>query len=217
MEGNSIDKKCLEPGYFIDSDHPGIIAFAAKYTQNSSGATAKAVSLYYAVRDLIPYTFYGIKLERKRFKASYVLNLEAAFCIQKAVLMAAVARAADIPSRLGFADVRNHLATEKLLRQMRTNVFAFHGYTELFLNGKWVKATPAFNLSLCEKFGVKPLEFDGLHDSVFHPFDEAGSKHMEYLRDYGVFEDLPYELMAQSFCEAFPHLFGKNGAGWPEG
>ena len=29
---------------------------------------------------------------------------------------------------------------------MGTDLFVYHGYAELFLDGKWVKATPAFNV-----------------------------------------------------------------------
>ena len=65
---------------------------------------------------------------------------------------------------------------------MGTDLFVYHGYTDLCLDGKWVKATPAFNLALCTRFRVKPLEFDGRDDSIFHPFDEDDRRHMEYLR-----------------------------------
>jgi hypothetical protein len=112
-----------------------------------------------------------------------------------------------IPSRLGYADVRNHLATERLKAMMRTDVFAFHGYTLLFLEGKWVKATPAFNRTLCDKFGVRTLDFDGRTDSVFHPFDREGRRHMEYLRDRGTYDDFPFDELLRVKREVYPHVF----------
>ncbi|MGH7821268.1 MAG: hypothetical protein ACREQ9_16005, partial [Candidatus Binatia bacterium] len=121
--------------------------------------------------------------------------------------LAAAARAVGVPSRLGFADVRNHLTTPKLREMMGSDLFVFHGYTELYLEGRWVKATPAFNLALCQRFGVLPLEFDGRTDSIFHAFDAENRRHMEYLRDHGSFAEFPFERMAASFLEAYPVLF----------
>ncbi len=109
--------------------------------------------------------------------------------------------------------MRNHLATEKVLTMLRTDLFVFHGYVEVFLQDKWIKATPAFDRTLCEKFGVKALDFDGEHDSIFQAFDKEGGKYMEYINDYGCFADLPHGLMTSVFCEAYPHIFNKNNSG----
>lgn len=125
----------------------------------------------------------------------------------KALLLAACARHCGIPARIGLADVRNHLSSPRLLQLLRTDVFAMHGYTELYLDGRWVKATPAFNAALCRAFNVAPLDFDGRQDSVFHPFNSAGSRYMEYLRDHGQFSDLPLELFLGHLQGCYPHLF----------
>jgi len=194
-----------------------VIEFSQSLTGGMGSDIEKGVKLYYAVRDLVRYNPYGIIFDPERFTAHWTLEKKTAFCIPKAILLAAAARAAGIPSRLGFADVRNHLATERLLELMKTDEFIFHGYTELYLEGKWVKATPAFNLALCQKFGVKPLEFNGRRDSVFHPFDVAGNRHMEYIRDHGPFADLPFNMMVRAFQKGYPHFFKENGPGWPMG
>jgi transglutaminase-like putative cysteine protease len=136
-----------------------------------------------------------------------VIGSEGSFCIPKAVLFATVARTIGVPSRLVFADVKNHLATTKVLEKLKTDLFVFHGYTELFINDKWVKATPAFNKELCKKFNVKPLDFDGENDSIFQEYTESGDKHMDYLVNHGSFTDLPFELMIMSFKKTYPHLY----------
>ncbi len=212
----NLDPIYLQPTSFIDSDSPAVIDFAQTTIADAQTEIEKAVKLYYAVRDLVRYSPYGIELEPEAFRGSLMLERKIGFCIQKAVLLAATGRAVGIPSRLGFGDVRNHLATERLLKLMQTDEFVFHGYTEFYLEGKWVKATPAFNLALCERFKVKPLEFDGKTDSIFHPFDEVGNQHMEYIRDHGQFADLPFDLMVQGFHRCYPHLYVEGGAGWPK-
>ena len=206
----------LQPTQFIDSDSPAVAEFARSTIGDASTDIEKAVKLYYAVRDLVRYDPYAVVPDPNAFRASSVLAAKVGFCIQKAILLAAVARAVGIPSRLGFADVRNHLLTAQLRKLMSTDVFAFHGYTELYLDGKWVKATPAFNRSLCERFKVQPLEFDGKSDSIFHPFDTEGRKHMEYLRHHGHFADFPFERMVRAFKEHYPHFF-REGTDWPRG
>lgn len=197
----------LQPTEFIDSDSPRVIQFVERVVKGESTAISRAIRLFYAVRDEIYYDPYRIDLSREGLKASSVLEKKYGFCISKAILLAAASRVVHIPSRLGFADVKNHLTTGRLRRLMKSDIFAYHGYTELFLGGKWVKATPAFNLSLCEKFDVKPLEFDGQNDSIFHEYDRKGNRHMEYIRDHGQFADLPYEQVLRAFKRHYPVLF----------
>ena len=196
----------LRPTACVESDAPAVQAFAARVTAGTTTVTERAVRLFYAVRDEIRYDPYGIVLTRDGLRATAVLERGAGFCIAKAVVLAAGARACGIPARLGFADVRNHLTTEHLRSQMGTDVFAFHGFTELHLDGRWVKATPTFNQSLCDRLGVKPLEFDGHTDSLLHPFDTTGQRHMEYLRDRGTHIDVPIDEMCAVFAEHYPGL-----------
>lgn len=203
----------LKPTYFMDFDHPEVIRFAEDTCTGIKGKTEKAIRLYYAVRDGIRYNPYDVGNSGIAFKASSVLKKKSGYCVVKAVLLAAVARYHGIPARLGFADVRNHLTTKRLQEAMEgSDLFVYHGYTEMLLNDKWVKATPAFNLSLCTHFNVKPLEFNGLEDSIFHEFDTKGNKHMEYVADHGHFEDLPLERIFDAFEKAYPALFKENMA-----
>jgi transglutaminase-like putative cysteine protease len=173
----------------------------------------RAIALYYRVRDEIRYDPYSMEDKPEALQASSVLKKKAGFCIPKAVLLAAVLRAQKIPARLGFADVKNHLATQRLRALMDTDLFVYHGYVEVFLNDKWVKATPAFNLTLCRHFNVKPLEFDGIHDSIFHEFDTRGNRHMEYVNNHGTFADLPFDTIYQAFRQCYPKIFALNTSG----
>lgn len=202
-EGSVEDPSWLAAGRFVDSDHPSVVAFAEETVRGCGDPREAAVALYYRVRDAFRYDPYGIDRSEAGFRASWVLAHGRGFCVSKAALLAAAARAVGIPARLGFADVRNHLTSAKLAETMGTDVFAWHGYTELALEGRWVKATPAFNRSLCEKTGVLPLEFDGREDSVFHPFTADGARHMEYLADHGTFADVPREEMLAAWAEHY--------------
>jgi len=199
-------KPYLQPGRYVDSDHPAIREFSEK---NSSGNSQRerAVSLYYAVRDAVRYNPFLDFSRPEAYQASAVLQAGEGFCVGKAALLAACARAAGIPARVGFADVKNHLTTPRLAETMGSDLFVYHGYTELLLEGRWVKATPAFNLALCQRFRVKPLEFDGREDSIFHPFDADNRRHMEYLRDRGTHADVPVEEIQRAFREAYPKFY----------
>jgi len=211
LEKPSVDPTYLRPTWFLDWDHPDVVEFAHRTTEEANGDADRAVRLFYAVRDRIRYDPYTADLEPGTFKASLIAGRDATFCVPKAILLAAAARAVGIPSRLGFADVRNHLATARLLRLLRTDLFVYHGYTEFFLDGRWVKATPTFNLSLCERFGVEPLEFNGRDDAMLHPFDRDGKRHMEYVFDRGSYADLSLDEMIPALREAYPHLFDEHG------
>ncbi|MDA1100537.1 MAG: transglutaminase family protein [Proteobacteria bacterium] len=198
----------LQPATFVDSDNAAVIAFAHRAGGGNGSDLEKTVRLYYAVRDEFRYDPYGVEMTEIGMKGSTVLERGDGFCITKGALMAAACRALGIPARLGFADVRNHLASKRMVELMQTDLFVYHGYVEIYLEGKWVKATPAFNLSLCEKFGTLPLEFDGRNDSVFHPFDAAGNRHMEYITDHGTFADVPFDEIRTSFMKHYPAMYG---------
>lgn len=200
----------LASGEYIDSAHPVVAAFAGEHAQGANDLE-RGVSLYYAVRDLIRYNPFLDFTVPSAFRASDCIATGEGFCVGKASLLAAAARAAGIPARVGFADVRNHLATPRLLEFIGRDEFIYHGFAELLLEGNWVKATPAFNLALCEKFRVKPLEFDGRNDSIFHPFDADDRRHMEYLRDRGSFADVPVDEIRAAFREYYPRLYALRG------
>ncbi len=197
---------CLEPAEYVDSGAPNIVAFARKVCEGATDDIARAVRLYYAIRDGIVYTPYVDFKSPETFRASACLARGSGFCVAKAALLAAAARASGIPARVGFADVRNHLTTPRLRQLMGTDLFYYHGYTELYLDGKWVKATPAFDRGLCDKFGVRPLEFDGREDSLFHPHDVRGRRHMEYVRDRGPAVDVPVADILETFNRCYPQL-----------
>jgi transglutaminase-like putative cysteine protease len=201
----------LNPGNFVDSDHPAVRDFAAEHARGADHRE-KAVSLYYAVRDRIRYNPFQNFTADDAYRASSCLERNVGWCVSKAALLAAGARASGIPARVGFADVKNHLTTPELTAKMGTDLFVYHGYTELCLDGTWVKATPAFNLGLCQRFRVKPLEFDGRADSIFHPFDEDDRRHMEYVRWRGEFADVPADEIRRVFRETYPELFNLGPA-----
>lgn len=202
----------LRPTTFIDSDSPTVAAFAKQSIGDAKSGVDKAVRLFYAVRDEIRYDPYNISLTHEWLRASSTLKRGFGYCVAKAVVLSAAARNAGIPARLGFADVVNHLATERLRRMMQTDIFAWHGFSELFLEGRWVKATPTFNISLCRRFGVKPLEFDGRHDALFHEYDSRGNRHMEYVHQHGSFADLPYDTILENFRKYYPAYFREDGS-----
>lgn len=194
----------LRPTPTIDYKHSLVADFIEANRDPETSIRDQAISLYYAVRDRIRYDPYTDSEKPSDFSASVTLQRRRGWCVPKAILYAACCRAIGIPARLGYADVRNHLSTENLRRQMQTDIFYWHGYTDVFLNRKWIKATPVFNIELCQRFRLKPLEFDGLEDSIYHPFDMDGRQHMEYLNFRGVFADLPFKQMQADFARLYP-------------
>ncbi len=198
---------------FMDFDHESVQTFANEHAGNSSNQTDQAIRLYYAVRDGIRYNPYKFDLSLDGLKASTTLAVGEGWCVPKAALLAACCRALGIPARLGYADVRNHLSTARMREAMKTDIFHWHGYTALYLKDKWIKSTPAFNIELCERFHFKPLDFDGQNDSIYHPFDLEGNRHMEYVSFRGEFDDVPLQIMQESFNEVYKGtLFSEDDA-----
>ncbi|MFN0300584.1 MAG: transglutaminase-like domain-containing protein [Burkholderiales bacterium] len=205
----------LEPTPFFDFDQAGVREFAERATRGETTAIGKAVKLFYAVRDGVRYDPFEINLEQGLYTASNVLMAKGAFCIPKAVLLTAAVRAVGIHAAIGLSDVENHLTTEKLKARMGgKTLFIHHGYAVMFIEGKWVKAAPAFNIELCRRFGVLPTDFDGQSNAIFQPYDAQNRRHMEYVRDHGMWSDFPFERVVRDFRAFYPaSTYGGDAAG----
>ena len=200
------NKQYLTATPIIDSDSKVIIDYAMSTVEDADDdPISKAVKLYYAVRDGIWYDPYIPFYRPEHYRASNVLKRGRAFCIGKASLLCALGRACGIPSRVGFADVHNHLATKQLIDFLGSNIFSYHGFLEFYLEGKWVKATPAFNKELCQRAKVKPLEFNGREDSIFQPYNEEKKLFMEYISFHGTFTDIPIDQIVDGWKETYGH------------
>ena len=213
LDPENIDN-CLKPGTVINSDHPDVIQYAEEILGSSVlTEREKAVKLYLRVRDDIRYNPYLPFYRPEHYLSSNVIKIKTGFCIPKAGLLCAVARASGIPARVGFASVKNHLSTRQLLEYLGTDLIVFHGFTELWIEGKWVKATPAFNAALCLLHKVPPLEFDGINDSIFHEFNTEKKRFMEYTAFHGVYHDVPVDIIVNEWEQAY----GKERVGkWIE-
>jgi transglutaminase-like putative cysteine protease len=196
-------QRYLTPTAIIDSDHKIIRDHAMETIRGSTEPLEMAVKLYLAVRDNILYDPYSPFYLPEHYRASYVLKRGRSFCVPKASLLCALGRACGIPSRVGYADVRNHLATKQLLDFIGSNLFVYHGFVEFYLEGKWVKATPAFNSSLCRRHNVPPLEFNGREDSLFQAYNLENQKFMEYVKFYGIYADIPVDQIVAAWKKAY--------------
>ena len=204
VEMNDATRDCLEPGTFVDSDDPGVMVFAERAVRGIADPRERALALYYAVRDDVGYDPYCVGPDADYFRAGACLARGYGFCIPKAALLAACSRAAGIPARVGYADVRNHLSTPRLEALVGGDVYHWHSYTEMHLDGRWVKSTPAFDAALCDRLGVHALEFDGRNDSLFQEYNRAGARHMEYLADRGTYVDVPWRAIVADFERLHP-------------
>jgi len=203
-------KNFTAPTYAIDSDSPEVIDFARSSAEGAHNDRDVAVKLFYAVRDGIKYNPYQVTISPEDFRASRVLAKKTGWCVEKAILLTAAARVFKIPSRLGCANIRNHLVSESLKEAMKTDLFVFHGFTEFYLDGRWIKATPAFDIAMCREIDVEPVEFDGARDAIFSKYDKGGSLYIEYVDDLGSFADLPLDRIVTAFKKYYPHFFNES-------
>jgi transglutaminase-like putative cysteine protease len=201
----------LAPARYVDSDAPTVIAFARAAAGEDGDALARVLRLYRAVRDDIIYDPYVDLSDPANFRASGVLAAGRAFCIGKAALLAAACRVIGVPARVGYADVRNHLSSPRLTEHMGTDIYVWHSYADILIDGAWVKATPAFNSTMCRRIGLEPLAFDGRSDSLLHPYDSTGRLYMQYLTDRGTCADVPYDAIMTAFRAHYPALMARHG------
>ncbi len=203
----------LSPTKYIDSEAEPIVDLARSLKRED--ATKTAIALFDWVRDNIRYDPFCAVDPPQAYPATAILERKRGYCIQKAVLLAALGRASGIPTRLGFADVRNHKLPEKLLMLMGTNLFVYHGFTEFHLDGAWVKATPAFDRETSKRAGVLPVTLDGSNDAMLHPVDPEGHPFIEYIQSRDSHADLPLDEIRATLLETYSSVKAavKAGAG----
>lgn len=205
------DRVYLAPAEFVDSDHTTVRERAETVAQAATTDREKAVAFFVHVRDLR----YGApdfdRLES--FKASTVLREGGGYCVPKASAFVALCRASSIPARLAFADVTNHLATPRTLELMGGELFTWHGYAEVLLDGHWLKASPTFDSKLCARMGVAPLTFDGISDAHLQASDASGRTFMSYDRLHGTFHDVPARFLAREMPRLYPKAYAAIRAG----
>ncbi len=191
--------KYLNCTYTIDCEEESVKEKAQILTTNQETTVDRAKAIFYFVRDEIKYNPYVPLYTLEDNKASATLKRGEGYCVQKAILLAALARASGIPTKLGFADIRNYILPNKIANAMRgENLFIYHGYVAFYLDRRWVKATPAFDLKMCKKNLIIPVDFDGVSDAQFHRYNRDGKLHIEYVQDHGYFDDLPWEKLLEA-------------------
>jgi len=196
-------KLYLQPTKTLECAHPRIVALAGEITEGAGDEHEKARRLFLWVRDRVKYALDNPFWLLDHYRATGILDRGRGYCVQKAMVLCTLARASGIPSRLIFADIINHMVPREYLELAGTDLFVYHCYTDMFLGGDWIQATPAFDKKLCEKMGYPLVEFDGRKTAIFAPADERGRKFVDYVHNHGPFADIPLEPMLQAWEEAY--------------
>lgn len=200
----------LSPTYFYDFESNEIQAIVSEFKDASLSQKEIAIALYNKVRDHWRYDPYSLSFNKEKYRASEIAKRTNGHCIDKSIVLIACLRAMDIPARIHLAKVKNHIGVERLIEKFGSNELTPHGMVDAFIDGKWLKLSPTFNTSLCEMLRVAPLDFDGENDAVLQEFSADGTQFMEYLEDYGHFEDVPMEFMERNAREHYPNIFDAN-------
>jgi transglutaminase-like putative cysteine protease len=203
-------KEYLEATKAIEADHPLIIGQAEELVEGAQSEREKLLCLFAFVRDEIPYNLFMISMHPDDFRASFILETGKGYCVQKAVLLCALARSVGIPSRLALARIRNHRIPPALKARLGRDEFPGHGYNQFFLEGRWITAAATFNKDLCDRIGVPVVEFDGEHDAMLPPRALDGSPYIEYLEHYGYFADLPLDFITERTSK----IWGQDKRAW---
>ena len=194
----------------IESEHPRIQALAGDLTNGLENDRDKLLGLFGFVRDEIPYNVFMISMHEDDFRASFVLEAGKGYCVQKAVLLCALSRAAGIPCRLALTEIRNHRIPAKLFERLGRNVFPGHAYNQFYLDGRWISAAATFDAGLCARGGVPTVDFDGEQDAMLPSKALDGSPYIEYLEHFGYFDDLPLDFIT----ERTSRIWGADKRSW---
>lgn len=197
----------MKSNSFYDTQNTQIQKIVSSFRSKEFTSEKKiAIAAYEYVRDHWYYSPLRLSLIPEEWHIDYLIGRKIGHCIDKSIILITLLKALEIDARLGLAKVRNHIAAERVIDFLGTDVLVPHGYVEIFLENKWVKATPAFNKGLCEKIGVEVLAFNGEDDSIFQKFGVNGNQFMEYIEDYGTFELVPIVFIEKLLHDHYPIL-----------
>lgn len=205
-----MEEQYLQSSEFFDFHKSIVKNKAVEITEGCKSDVEKAKALFYWVRDNIKYNMkLFIPKVKNNFKASKTIRKGQGFCVSKSILLSTLARAVGIPARIHLVDLINHLVSDKVTELMGTNIMHFHGFSELLIDGKWVKLTPSFDQETAIKGGFLPFcEFDGKNDAVFPTQDINGNPFGEYVGDRGIHAGLPLDEIDRVFQEKY-HIYKK--------
>jgi transglutaminase-like putative cysteine protease len=193
----------LAPSPGVECEDGGIRTLADELTRGKLSSREKAAALFLFARDQVRYVPYAPFESVEDYLGPMVLERGYGFCTQKTSLLVGLCRAAGIPARFRFADLVNHNMPGRLEWVMQSNRMIFHTYAELFVEGRWLKATPSFERSLCEKMGWRLVEFDGTTDAVLPATDLSGRPHIGYVLDRGTDAGIPLQSMLDAWLEGY--------------
>jgi transglutaminase-like putative cysteine protease len=203
------NKMLINPTVHLDYLSEEVKKFLVDLNLTELSDKEKVILIYNKVRDHFLYDPYRLDLRSNELVASKILKKKRAWCVEKSIVMAACLRSINIPCKLGYANVINHIGTEKLVDILKSQTIACHGYVNIYIDDKWVKATPSFDKRICKLLKVSPLEFNGEEDSLFQEFRE-NEQFMEYEKYLGEYSDVPVEMINKEMKKNYPHLFKEN-------
>tara|TARA_R110000868_G_scaffold363643_4_gene625984 strand:+ start:909 stop:1544 length:636 start_codon:yes stop_codon:yes gene_type:complete len=202
--------KYLESTYYFDFENELVQNLISEFKTDTLSDKEKTIGIYTKVRDNWKYDPYSISFSKEKYKSSHIAEKQSGNCVEKSILLIACLRALGIPARLHLGKVKNHIAVQRLTEKFGSNELTPHGMVNVYLDNKWLKMSPAFNKSLCEKLNVEPLDFDGENNSFLQQYNSEGTRFMEYIDDYGYFDDVPLDFMIKNIKEHYPNIFDTN-------
>jgi transglutaminase-like putative cysteine protease len=178
----------LKPTEYCDCNHQDVISKAEELTKNDETLEAKASSIFYFVRDRIPFQG-GLVL-----KASETLKAGNGYCVTKSNLQVALLRAINIPARYHVAHLKKDILRGVISKEgfeRMYDIVTYHPWCECYLAGKWISCDALFDESL-----VKRLIKEGIRsEDEFPTIDWDGKTNLNtatpwIIEDKGTFECL---------------------------
>ncbi len=194
----------------IDCSDANVARRARELTQGLGGEAEKARALFEFVRDSVAYTFSwrqegaDLSLEES-FRASATLLRGSGMCIQKAVLLCALSRAAGLQSRVSFQSLRDYRLPRELVELMG-DVLTPHGLVTINIEGRPIRLDPSLDASLCARKGYRLTEFSAASDALLPTVDLSGRPHFEIVEELGEYDLFPVAFVMSVFEARFRSL-----------
>lgn len=189
----------------IDSDSAVIRSLAHELACDAVDEPGSVKAIFDWVRDEIRYDMGPMLSDRRDWTASVTVRRGYGFCQQKAVLLAALLRARGTPAGIAVELLLDHKIPPHFAAHMGGQEIPLHGYTTVFVDGRWQRIDSTLDRMLCQRNGYRLVEYAAGADQLLPSTDLAGEPHFDHLGELGQWADVPDQVVSATLELPYLH------------
>jgi hypothetical protein len=188
---------CLTSSAIFDFDNQLIQSKINQLKIDGSDPWGKTKQIFDFVRDNIVYDFAPDIIGLSSWYASVILKKGSGFCHQKAIVLTAMLRGAEIPTCLVFQNVKDHILFNTRFKDLIPGgMLPLHALVAVNISNKWYRLDSTLDSNLCNKKGYHVSQIEIGKETLLPTHTLDGHQHFSIEKELGYFEIYPETFRA---------------------